>query len=717
MPDRLSYDESMLYASRNLVVQNPDLKQGAVETFQVKTVLKDLTKPWGMEGGFAVVYKFRTQSGQMKAIRCFRVAVSSDIQARYEQMSIFFRTYVPDITVDFSYYANGLLVKTNQQSLQKTICPIIVMEWVEGVTLLDRVDNLCRQRDTETLGVLAERWRELLNTMWRAGMAHGDLAGVNVMVRADGQLVLIDYDGVYIPEFSGMPQTIFGQQGYQHPELFSRPFDEHMDHFSALVIYLSLLALQAQPELWDTYVRRDTKGQVDNNMLFTRDDFKQPDTSPVFADLLHHPDLHIRDLAQVLAQLCKQPAMQARFPVHLSGISYLRERSLVALEEALRQNDEAQIIRQWDLYLKDYAPAQQYKARINELHQRKSLLAAITQILASRDVFQIATIADMEIMAYLGTREQKLVTLAQAFVVAYQSDNDEQIIVGWQAIQQSIFRDTLEIGEDARARLWLAECRKAALAEFRSAYSSNSSAHMIAGAYNAILDASTYMQDSDYQKIKDARDYIDMYNDIRTILQTNNGQEDIAWFMATYDEELDQRFSGFLAEERQQIQALKVRSKLYKALKAGQFYQALVIAREIEEQVHQPLFDPLLSEARAHIMSEVEAKNVRVQARSGRVYVYWEWPDDPLIEQAKLLWHPERWPFHPQTPDPQRRELWVIRAVYRQYGCFSFSLEPYVRIYVQVYFALNDYHIQTHEPYWIYSRGSEQRLCSVSTSA
>ncbi len=44
------------------------------------------------------------------------------------------------------------------------------------------------------------------------------------MVRENQNTVLVDYDGVYIPEFAGLPPVVQGQQGYQHPDMASRRF-------------------------------------------------------------------------------------------------------------------------------------------------------------------------------------------------------------------------------------------------------------------------------------------------------------------------------------------------------------------------------------------------------------------------------------------------------------------------------------------------------------
>src|SRR5438132_952520 len=98
------------------------------------------------------------------------------------------------------------------------------------------------------------------------------------MVRTDGRLVLVDYDGVYIPDFAGLLPAVAGQPDYQHPQMNQRPFNERTDAFSALVIYTALLALQAQPLLWDKYTHRDAQGELlDTTLLFEQEDFLDPD--------------------------------------------------------------------------------------------------------------------------------------------------------------------------------------------------------------------------------------------------------------------------------------------------------------------------------------------------------------------------------------------------------------------------------------------------------
>ena len=63
MPERLAYDEAMQFSSIRLKMPVPELKQGKVEMVSIPTSRGILERPWGIEGGFAVVYKFRRNNG------------------------------------------------------------------------------------------------------------------------------------------------------------------------------------------------------------------------------------------------------------------------------------------------------------------------------------------------------------------------------------------------------------------------------------------------------------------------------------------------------------------------------------------------------------------------------------------------------------------------------------------------------------------------------
>src|SRR5438045_944228 len=110
MPDRLACDEAMNLSKVRLRVQDLDLKNGEVE----KTVAGLVPVPWGLQGGFAVVYKFRTQSGKARALRCYLIPMKVDIQYRYERIGAYFAKHIPDITAEFKYHSDGISIKETE---------------------------------------------------------------------------------------------------------------------------------------------------------------------------------------------------------------------------------------------------------------------------------------------------------------------------------------------------------------------------------------------------------------------------------------------------------------------------------------------------------------------------------------------------------------------------------------------------------------------------
>lgn len=711
MPDRLSYDEAMLYSQHCLKIQDLDLKQGNVETYAIKTAVGEMKKPWGIEGGFAVVYKYRSQSGQMKALRCFRVAMNPDTQSRYEKMSVYFRQHVPDITIDFRYYVDGILVKESAQGTQKKVCPVIVMEWIDGMTLLDKVDELCGQHDTQALERLAVEWLGVIHKLRQAQMAHGDLAAVNVMVRKNGKLALVDYDGVYIPEFKGLPQVVLGQQGYQHPDMFNRQFDEHMDGFSGLVIYVSLLALKEQPQLWDRYAHRNTRGQLDGNMLFSRDDFVDPDTSPIFTDILRSSNAQVRDLARALKDACLKPIGMAQIPTILFDPEYLNKQALQELEQAILQGDDEKIIRLWGQSLTKYQPAQRFKPQVVEAMKREDALATFNSALNTHDIFKIVDAATPEVIASkkLGAADRALASLALAFTKAYRQGDENKMVDCWHEIQRSQYKTRLTIIDaQQRSRLEAAEKQKVAVTRFRTAryqQGNRPKAHIIVSAYSPILDNSASLNQEEREFLDAAHRYIKMYNAVRKALQQNNGNGDIVQFLAAYDEELDMRFDDFLPEQRKQITALLNYGKLERALAGNASRLALATAKQIEETSRTLPSDDRLNKARENFIRAYEAKNLQVRIQYGQAYASWEWPDDELVQLAAVAWRYDRWPEHPQSADPGREIQWVRRGVYDMYKYFQFPVGMARQLFVQVYLAIEGTAGLAQEVF--YSRGNE----------
>jgi hypothetical protein len=158
------------------------------------------------------------------------------------------------------------------------------------------VDYLVAGRNTAALATLAVNWRELVALLQDAEFAHGDLQHGNVLVDQEGTLRLVDFDGVWIPQLAGQaPPTEYGHPNYQHPG--QHVWGRWLDTFSALVIYLSLVALAKDPGLWLALYNS-------KNLLFSRPDFSPPFETQTWKQLAALRDPQVDELARRLRECC-----------------------------------------------------------------------------------------------------------------------------------------------------------------------------------------------------------------------------------------------------------------------------------------------------------------------------------------------------------------------------------------------------------------------------
>ena len=82
------------------------------------------------------------------------------------------------------------------------------MDWVEGITL----DKYIRTHidDKYELSLLAYQFSRLAMWLIPQPFAHGDLKPDNILVQGDGTLVLVDYDGMYVPAMKGQKARELG---------------------------------------------------------------------------------------------------------------------------------------------------------------------------------------------------------------------------------------------------------------------------------------------------------------------------------------------------------------------------------------------------------------------------------------------------------------------------------------------------------------------------
>ena len=108
---------------------------------------------------------------------------------------------------------------------------------------------------------------------------------------------------MWVPALKGRHATETGHRAYQHPERSEKDYGLEIDRFSALVIYLSLVALEQDATLWEQFHTGD-------NLIFVREDFLQVGRSPIWQQLRCIGSPHIDQLAAALAAMLQQHPMK-----------------------------------------------------------------------------------------------------------------------------------------------------------------------------------------------------------------------------------------------------------------------------------------------------------------------------------------------------------------------------------------------------------------------
>jgi len=222
-----------------IAVQNPHLCFVDPELKQSSTAKNSRGRVLLWSGNFATVYKL-TKGNRSWAVRCFTRIPQSDVQQRYKLISEYLSQHEIPYLVDFEFLTQGILVKGEWY-------PILKMDWVQG----SEIDRYIGEHidDSQVLLRLDRQLKQLQKDLQQVGIAHGDLQHGNIMVDSEGELKLVDYDGMYVPALRGAPPLEVGHPNYQPPMRSSKDFSDRLDEFSFEVISLSLRALASQPNL------------------------------------------------------------------------------------------------------------------------------------------------------------------------------------------------------------------------------------------------------------------------------------------------------------------------------------------------------------------------------------------------------------------------------------------------------------------------------------
>lgn len=285
-------------------IQNPHLN---FQDTELKTGQPDLTPlglPRPISGNFATVFQMHCEQRDW-AVRCFTRELN-DQQARYAVINHYLEMANLPYWVKFDFMPKGIKVDGKWY-------PILKMEWIEGELL----DHFVAKHlyDSKQLRQLAARWAIMIRHLEKAEIAHGDLQHGNILI-VNEKIKLVDYDAMFVPALGGQLSREIGHPNYQHPARTANDFGFHIDRFSAWVIYLSLMALILNPNLWELV------GAGNENLLFTKEDFVKPEDSLLLALLATHEDPRLPFLADVFEKLL--PLLLSQIPP-LASVSKMFE--------------------------------------------------------------------------------------------------------------------------------------------------------------------------------------------------------------------------------------------------------------------------------------------------------------------------------------------------------------------------------------------------------
>ena len=238
----------------------------------LRPVLDANGRPMMTSGNFAVVFKMQNQqTGAEYALKCFTQDQEGRAEA-YRQIMAELRYVDSPYFIDLEYIEEAVWAGDFDCAF-----PAVLMPWVDGEPLDQHIRRLVSE-EPERLQLVAYKFSVMASWLVNQPFAHGDLKPDNILVRQDGSMVLVDYDGIYVPSMRGMTSREAGTPAFRHPNRVNMAFDEYIDDFALATINLSLYLIALKPSLLQTHGAKD-------RLLFSDDDYRNIAASRIIGEI------------------------------------------------------------------------------------------------------------------------------------------------------------------------------------------------------------------------------------------------------------------------------------------------------------------------------------------------------------------------------------------------------------------------------------------------
>jgi hypothetical protein len=305
-PTAKAYDVALL--DRATTFTDPAIKQG--------NLTADAFVPIRFNGAGKYVCVYQVSDW---FVRCFTETAPDDLRERYRAIA----TFVTSNSTSMPFLLEQTWVEQGIRVQGRVVPFLKVPRVLNSQTLGTFLEE--HYQDSARVAEVARALLAMMKQLEGAQVAHGDLDITNILVIDDGRarhlLKLIDYDGMYVPSMArlGLKPIDLGHVHFQHPRTEKiRTFGPQMDRFSAVVLYLSLIAIAASPSVWENCGANDTERLVFNETDYLNFTAAGSNSYRILAKL-QHKNADILKCLQALEQSIRTDQMPGSLEQILGG--------------------------------------------------------------------------------------------------------------------------------------------------------------------------------------------------------------------------------------------------------------------------------------------------------------------------------------------------------------------------------------------------------------